>query len=213
MFKSFLSLALLACALTTVRAQDDGFNCRANDPVMLERMEQLRPGFRQQAAAAKERMAAHLADPPRGGGGSFVIPVVFHIIHANGIENISDAQIQDAVRVLNEDFNRQNSDWDAVRPEFLDRVADVGIEFRLAQLDPFGNCTNGITRTVSNATFAGDFDMTQLIQWPRDTPITRSGWTAGRKPTASWCAAITWAASGPVRRSARMCSPTRWAIG
>jgi len=168
MFKSFLSLALLACALTAVRAQDDGFNCRANDPEMLDRMELLRPGSRQQAAAAKARLAAHLADPSRGGGGPFVIPVVFHVIHANGIENISDAQITDAVRVLNEDFNRQNSDWMNVRPEFLDRVADVGIEFRLAQLDPFGNCTNGITRTVSNATFAGDFDMTQLIQWPRD---------------------------------------------
>jgi PKD repeat protein len=169
MRRSFLSIVLLASALTAVRAQDDGFNCRANDPDMLDRMEELRPGFRQHAAEAKARMDAHLADPARGGGGgTFVIPVVFHIIHANGIENISDAQIQDAMRVLNEDFNRQTPDWMNVRPEFLDRVADVGIEFRLAQLDPFGNCTNGITRTVSNATFAGDFEMTQLIQWPRD---------------------------------------------
>ena len=30
----------------------------------------------------------------------FIIPVVFHIIHENGTENISDAQIQDAVRIL-----------------------------------------------------------------------------------------------------------------
>jgi hypothetical protein len=169
MFKFYLSIALLACAPTAVHAQGDGFDCRANDPDILDRMEQLRPGFRQQAAEAKARMAAHMADPARGGGaGPFVIPVVFHIIHANGIENISDAQVYDAVRVLNEDFNRQTPDWMNVRPEFLDRVADVGIEFRLAQLDPFGNCTNGITRTVSNATFAGDFEMTQLIQWPRD---------------------------------------------
>ena len=91
-----------------------------------------------------------------------------HIIHNNGIENITDAQVQDAVRILTNDYTKQNADWPNVRPEFLDIVADVNIEYRLATLDPQGNCTNGITRTISPLTYAGDFDMTQLIQWPRD---------------------------------------------
>ncbi|MCB0765140.1 MAG: choice-of-anchor J domain-containing protein, partial [Flavobacteriales bacterium] len=98
----------------------------------------------------------------------YIIPVVFHIIHNNGAENISDAQVYDAVRVLNQDYNKLNTDWTTVRPDFLDRVADVGIEFRLATIDPQGNCTNGVTRTVSTQTYDGDFEMTQLIQWPRN---------------------------------------------
>src|SRR5258706_3214917 len=34
----------------------------------------------------------------------YTIPVVFHIIHNYGAENISDAQVLDAVRVINLDF-------------------------------------------------------------------------------------------------------------
>ena len=104
----------------------------------------------------------------RGGGSLYIIPVVFHIIHNNGPENIGNDQIFDVMRVLNEDFNKENSDWDNVVLTFLDRVGDIGIEFRLATIDPSGNCTNGITRTVSALTNDGGSDMKALIQWPRN---------------------------------------------
>ena len=104
----------------------------------------------------------------RKGGGSYVLPVVFHIIHNNGPENIGNEQIEDAVRVLNDDFNRLNADWDNVRPEFLGIVADAGVSFKLAQKDPNGDCTNGITRTISPLTNDGTQDMKDLIQWPRN---------------------------------------------
>ena len=147
-----------------------GFNCLANHPAQLAAHLAADPGARAAAEEAKARLDAHAAtfQAQRGGGSSYVIPVVFHIIHNNGPENISDAQVYDAIRVLNEDYNQQNPDWTNVNPAFLDLVADVGFEFRLAQLDPQGNCTNGITRTVSTQTNNGDFEMTQLIQWPRE---------------------------------------------
>ena len=101
-------------------------------------------------------------------GSNLVVPVVFHIIHNFGVENISDEQVYDAVEFLNKDFSQQNSNWQDVNPAFLGLVADIGIEFRLAQKDPNGNCTNGITRTVSTLTYQGNMDMKLLIQWPRD---------------------------------------------
>ncbi|MBK9275437.1 MAG: choice-of-anchor J domain-containing protein [Flavobacteriales bacterium] len=110
---------------------------------------------------------AQLSEAERGGS-TYVLPVVFHIIHNNGPENISDAQVYDAIRVLNDDFNKLNADWDNVRPEFLGIVADVGITFRLAQLDPDGNCTSGINRIQSILTNDGTQDMKDLIQWPRN---------------------------------------------
>ncbi|MBK9147011.1 MAG: PKD domain-containing protein [Flavobacteriales bacterium] len=157
-------VALSFCA----NAQDDGFRCLANHPAELSRHLAADPDAALRAAKAQALLDARASSLARGGGDSYVIPVVFHIIHNNGPENISDAQVQDAVRVLNEDYNKLNPDWVTTRPEFLDIVADVGIEFRLAQRDPLGNCTNGITRTPSTLTDVGDFDMTQLIQWPRD---------------------------------------------
>jgi len=76
----------------------------------------------------------------------YTIPVVFHVIHLNGSENISDAQIQDALNILNRDFRKLNADTSSIVNEFKGLAADVGFEFRLATKDENGNCTNGITR-------------------------------------------------------------------
>ena len=97
-----------------------------------------------------------------------VIPVVFHVIHFNGPENISTAQVHDAVDVLNTNFRALNENVDEVISEFEDLVADVEIEFRLAQRDPNGNCHSGINRIVSELTYVGDSEMKSLIQWPRN---------------------------------------------
>jgi PKD repeat protein len=160
---AFMPLALHA------QGPADGFSCLANDPDQLLRHLDATPGALERAQQAKAELDAHTRSFERNGTrNAYVITVVMHIIHNNGPENITDAQVYDAIRILNEDFNKQNPDWQNVHPDFLDIVGDVGIEFRLARKDPQGNCTNGITRTVSNLTSVGDFDMTQLIQWPRD---------------------------------------------
>jgi PKD repeat protein len=79
----------------------------------------------------------------------FIIPVVFHVIHTNGPENITQAQIEDQIRVLNEDFSFKNTNRTSIRSQFTGVTADCEIEFRLARIDPQGNCTNGINRVYS----------------------------------------------------------------
>ena len=98
-----------------------------------------------------------------------IIPIVFHIIH-NGHpigeeENISAEQIEDAIRLINEDFNAINPDLDNVVSEFINSVGDADIEFRLAQLDPEGNCTHGITRTFSEMTNQANDCVKSIISW------------------------------------------------
>ena len=164
---------LAACTIigTIVFAQttDDGFTCGANEqPGLLDRFANV-PGALQRAQDAEAELEEFTQGFSRGGArNNYVIPVVFHIIHDDGLENISDAQIMDAIRVLNEDFNGQNPNSVNVHPDFADLVANVGIEFQLARKDPQGNCTNGITRTSSYLTYSGDYEMIQLIHWPRD---------------------------------------------
>ena len=81
-----------------------------------------------------------------------IIPVVVHVLHTGGSENISDEQIRDAIKQLNEDYSKTNEDFSGAVPAFAAIAGDMEIEFRLAGLDPEGNCTNGITRTFSEYT-------------------------------------------------------------
>lgn len=80
------------------------------------------------------------------------IPVVVHVIH-NGEAigtgtNISDAQIQSQIDVLNEDFRRLNADILSVPAAFRGASADPLIQFCLAQQDPNGIITTGIDRGI-----------------------------------------------------------------
>jgi hypothetical protein len=95
---------------------------------------------------------------------SYIIPVVFHVLHQGGTENISDAQILDAMRILNEDYNKQNADTIDVIPYYQNNIADMQVEFRLANLDPDGNATNGIDRIYTSLTNAGS-DSAKINQW------------------------------------------------
>ena len=62
-------------------------------------------------------------------GTIYKVPIVFHVIHNGGIENISNAQILDALEVLNRDFRKLNADTATVAPQFQGVPADIEIEF------------------------------------------------------------------------------------
>ncbi|MDG1477429.1 MAG: M43 family zinc metalloprotease, partial [Vicingaceae bacterium] len=95
----------------------------------------------------------------------YTIPVVYHIIHNNGAENVSKAAIEASIANLNEDYQKLNSDISQVIPAFAGIAADVQVRFRLAHLDPNGNCTEGITRTVSPLTYAMDDAVKSIVRW------------------------------------------------
>ncbi len=94
----------------------------------------------------------------------YVIPIVFHVLHTGGNENISDEQIYDAVARINEDFNKQNNNWMNVNPAFLPIVADVQVEFRLAKKKNNGECFKGITRTETTAAWGTGGQQASAVQ-------------------------------------------------
>lgn len=95
----------------------------------------------------------------------YTIPVIFHVIHQYGSENISDAQILDGLDILNKTFRKQLADTASIVAAFKPLHADCEIEFKLAKKDPNGNCTSGINRIASPLTSIGDHSVKQLIQW------------------------------------------------
>lgn len=106
------------------------------------------------------------------------VPVVVHIIHDNGVGNISDDQVENALFILNRDYNRQNPDTTQTRntatAPFKQVASSMDIEFILAKIDPAGNCTNGIVRVNAPALTYGANDDCKYTsnggsdQWPMD---------------------------------------------
>lgn len=96
----------------------------------------------------------------------FTIPVVFHVIHNDGEENLPDSYFANQLKVLNEDFQTLNSDTNLIDPAFKDLIGTCGFEFKLATKDPFGNCTSGITHTKSHLTENAN-NFSKLHQWNR----------------------------------------------
>ena len=95
-----------------------------------------------------------------------VIPVVFHVIHTYGTENITRAQCLDQLRILNEDFNRLNPDTANTPAPFQAVAGDLNVDFRLATKDPNGNCTDGIVRVYSPLTSNARNNVKALSYWP-----------------------------------------------
>ncbi|MBO9583731.1 MAG: zinc metalloprotease [Flavobacterium sp.] len=66
--------------------------------------------------------------------GKIEIPVVVNVLYRTAAENISDAQIQSQIDVLNKDFNALNSDYNNVPALFAGVKANIGISFVLDQV-------------------------------------------------------------------------------
>lgn len=88
----------------------------------------------------------------RSGRSVITIPVVVHVVYNTPIQNISGAQVQTQIDVMNEDFRRLNSDTVNTPAPFKHLGADVELEFCLARRDPNNNPTLGITRTYTTVT-------------------------------------------------------------
>jgi len=106
------------------------------------------------------------------------IPVVVHIIHDNtsgtiggvGNANISDTQIKNQIRILNEDYRRTSGTLGFNNNPV---GADTGIEFYLANVDPNGKTTTGITRNLYTDKKSFDINadamlLANIVSWPTD---------------------------------------------
>ena len=102
------------------------------------------------------------------------IQCVVHVVAKTDEENISDAQIESQIAVLNQDYRGTNPDRSNVPDPWSSLAADPNIEFALATKDPKGGATNGITRvqTTRDSFGTGDSVKTKAgggtPPWPTD---------------------------------------------
>lgn len=181
---TLLTISLVSVSFFTAAQQETLDLCKqhvvqANLPYSQEREVRMK-AFDEEQKAIQEQMRHQ---PPTRQ--IYKIPVVFHIVHYGGDENITNEQIYDAMAILNRDFRKQNADtatvdfmFNANNPNAVATPTDIEIEFVLATKAPDGTCFNGITRTVSPTTFSTSDGFIQLDAVKAGNDVYRGMWPA-----------------------------------
>ena len=131
------------------------------------------PGYAAARSAIENATTQYVAREQRFAGVA-QIPVVVHVVFNTPTQNISQAQIDSQIEVLNRDFRATNTDIGFVPAPFTGLVADSRIEFYLATEDPNGNPTTGVTRTQTTRTSFSTDDAVKssatggIDPWPTD---------------------------------------------
>lgn len=116
------------------------------------------PGSRERYEAAQRQLQADFNELRYGNTAGkaaaveYTIPVVFHILHQGGPENISDAACQAAIDQINRDMAREGADTSQIFAPFKSLYIDSDIKFMLAKKDINGNCFNGVVHHIDPKT-------------------------------------------------------------
>lgn len=150
------SLLFILALLTTISyAQNIPFH-RCYSHKAIEYQDSVEPGFKD---LVDEQFEFAKAAGVQKSGDLYTVPVVFHVVYNTPDQNLEDSVILRQLDILNEDFQRQNPDTVNMRPIFDMVKGNPNIRFKLAQIDPDGNPTTGITRTETSLESFGDLSI------------------------------------------------------
>ena len=97
----------------------------AEDPSLQSRMEEIENFTRRTIASGENSRLVN---------GVIEIPVVVNVLYRKAAENISDAQVQSQIDVLNADYNAANSDTRKVPSIYTQLIGKTGVRFVLANI-------------------------------------------------------------------------------
>ena len=102
--------------------------------------------------------------------GKVVIPVVVNVLYRTTAENISLAQIQSQIDILNRDFNALNSDFNQVPTAFSAVKANIGISFELDAVNRKATTktswgTNNAMKSTTQGGIAATSPTTKMNLW------------------------------------------------
>jgi hypothetical protein len=133
--------------LLTVSSAQQPDRCATNQYLQFQELKN--PGTIQRNILAKEIAKQWIQDHPADLRSTYIIPVVVHVVYKTQAQNISEAQINSQIDVLNEDYNRLNADASNTPSVWQSLGGSISVQFCLAKYDPDGNETSGIERTLT----------------------------------------------------------------
>lgn len=98
------------------------------------------------------------------------VPLVVHVVHDYGVENLSDNDIYEAAQNWALAFVKKNADTASVLPAFVPYIGNARMRLHLATIDPNGNPTKGVVRHNSYLTFTAA-DEAKYESWPNNKYI------------------------------------------
>jgi hypothetical protein len=137
-YATLFSLGMFSCA----NNDSDNERLAANQPDELIEKRCLSHEIHQQQLAANPELAQKMEEIERFtqrvmqdrtllADGTMEIPVVFNVLYRTATENISDAQLQSQIDVLNEDFGATNADYGTATPFDAVKAGDTKIRFKI----------------------------------------------------------------------------------
>ena len=134
-----------------------------------ERLSELDPKLRDRQLRIEDecRRSIEKGEAQRVWRKLITIQCVVHVVAKTDEENITDAQIESQIEVLNQDYRGTNPDRSKVPDAWTSLAADPNIQFALAKKDPKGKATNGITRvqTTRDSFGTGDSVKTKAVSY------------------------------------------------
>lgn len=168
----YLLLTLPAVAQRDCRSFDYRQNALKNDPRLAVAVSAIEQFTREQLKSFSVTVTGEGQKP--ASFSLITIPVVVHIVYNSSNENISDAQVQSQIDVMNADYQKLNADTVHIPGYYSQLSASCGFHFVLAGLDTNGVATTGIVRRHTNiSAFTIDDDIKYSARggddaWDRD---------------------------------------------
>ncbi|MGI4870019.1 MAG: GEVED domain-containing protein [Janthinobacterium lividum] len=162
LFLGLSALRLLASLAAQAQQVPAHRNCSTMD-VLADQLA-ADPNFAARLRAIDQQATSYAAQKAKGYAQKtsssviVTIPVVVHVLYNTAAQNITDAQVQSQLTVLNADFHKLNADQSKVPSAFASLIGDAGVQFVLAKRDPSGNATTGIIHKSTTATSFDDTD-------------------------------------------------------
>ncbi|MBL0102841.1 MAG: T9SS type A sorting domain-containing protein [Bacteroidetes bacterium] len=159
MKRLLLLIAVFTSCSVLVKAQTSGTATRPEKCGTMSHLDAMKlqnPGLEQQMASDEARlqniMDQQAASRTSSPSVVYTIPVVVHVVYRTTGQNISNAQIQSQIDVLNEDYAKLNADTVNIGSGFQALASSTQFQFCLANTDPNGNLTTGIERVQTTTT-------------------------------------------------------------
>ena len=162
--KFFLLVVAVVCFANAGYAQHKPCSTDEHYWQLLEKYPQL-ADYQKQFDEQTERIIAERTSSTTPDTTTYDIPIVIHIIHDYGVEDLADTVLYDAAAYWTVVYMKQNADTSGVIAPFVPYIGKPNMRLRLATKDPNGKPTKGIVRFQSYLTQAAD-DGAKFGQWP-----------------------------------------------
>lgn len=133
---------------------------------MLEKYPQLSE-YQQQFEEQVSRYMAERTSSTTPDTVTYDIPVVIHVVHDYGNEDLNDTILYNAVKYWTVVYMKENGDTSGVITPFIPYIGKPNMRLHLATIDPNGKPTKGIVHFQSYLTAAAG-DEAKFGQWPQN---------------------------------------------